>query len=173
MVKQKVYPDPDFGMNLRSYPGVTYPSARISRTSPCRPTVHSPCRGGIARSLQFRRVQGENDLAEFRRDQLSRQHLAERKTDCEVRGRRRARGGPTNSISPMPQSPARTMCWRCRYSLPPKTIWRSRLWIGIRRLRTRTWDCGAAWRSRPAARSAFVIPRLFRRSIRPENNART
>jgi exo-1,4-beta-D-glucosaminidase len=25
MVKQKVYPDPDFGMNLRSLPGVTYP----------------------------------------------------------------------------------------------------------------------------------------------------
>src|SRR6476646_7006522 len=25
LVKQKVYPDPDFGMNLRSIPGVTYP----------------------------------------------------------------------------------------------------------------------------------------------------
>jgi len=25
LVKQKVYPDPDFGMNLRSLPGVSYP----------------------------------------------------------------------------------------------------------------------------------------------------
>ena len=25
LVKHKVYPDPDFGMNLRSFPGVTYP----------------------------------------------------------------------------------------------------------------------------------------------------
>src|SRR2546430_12393462 len=37
LVKQKVYPDPDFGMNLRSIPGVTYPIGTNFSNIPIKP----------------------------------------------------------------------------------------------------------------------------------------
>src|SRR5437762_9966278 len=37
LVKQKVYPDPDFGMNLRSIPGVTYPIGMNFSNLPMQP----------------------------------------------------------------------------------------------------------------------------------------
>ena len=37
LVKQKVYPDPDFGMNLRSFPGVTYPIGGNFSNIPMQP----------------------------------------------------------------------------------------------------------------------------------------
>ena len=37
MVKQKVYPDPGFGMNLRSYPGMNYPIGGNFSNIPMQP----------------------------------------------------------------------------------------------------------------------------------------
>ena len=51
LVEHKVYPDPFFGTNLRSFPGSPTPSAQTFPTSRCSRTVPSSCPGGIARNL--------------------------------------------------------------------------------------------------------------------------
>ena len=53
LVEHKVYPDPFFGMNLRSFPASPIPSARTFPISRCSRTVRSSCPGGIARNLSL------------------------------------------------------------------------------------------------------------------------
>ena len=85
LVEQKVYPDPVFGTNLRSSPaslirsGPIFPIFRCSKTALYRALVVSQ---GICSSCQ---LQGKKHLAQFRRDQLPREHLAERQADRQVR----------------------------------------------------------------------------------------
>ena len=91
LVKDKTLPDPFFGMNLRSFPGVNYPIGGNFSNIPMAPD--SP----YAVSWWYRKqfalpgiVQGQDGLAELRRHQLPRQHLAQRKADRQL-GRRRRR----------------------------------------------------------------------------------
>ena len=50
LVDDKVYPDPFFGMNLRSFPGMDYPIGTNFSNKPCPPTARSRFPGGIARN---------------------------------------------------------------------------------------------------------------------------
>ena len=90
LVKDKTLPDPLFGMNLRDFPGHELSHRRQffqhpdgARQPLCRLVVVSQAICGA------RVLQGQDGLAEIRRHQLSRQHLAQRKADRQVRRRRR------------------------------------------------------------------------------------
>ena len=77
LVKHKVLPDPTYGMNLRQM-GVTYPiGANFSNIAmaPDSPYLLVVVPEGIRSACQ---LQGKDGVAEFSRNQLPREHPAER-----------------------------------------------------------------------------------------------
>ena len=133
----------------------------------CRRTARTRYRGGIASPSRFRRLSGQDDLAEFQGHQLPGQHLAERQADCEgdeVAGAWRtyefnvtdvAKSGAENVLA------IQVMRADRNGSRP------SLLSTGTRRRPTRTWVCGARSTCRRAARWRCVIRRWCRTSTRP------
>ena len=120
-----------------------------------------------------RQLQGKDDLAEFSRHQLSREYLAQRQADCEVRRCRRSLAHLRVQRHRRRASLERRTCWRCRYSRPQRPTWPSPLWTGIPRLPTRTWDCGGMSTWRPAGRWRCAIQPWFRMWMRRPTIARS
>jgi len=134
LVKQKVYPDPEFGMNLRSIPGVTYPIGSNFSNIAMQPD--SP----FAVSWWYRKqfvipasFKGKNTWLQFGGINY--------RANIWLNGKQIAKSDDVAGA----WRTYEFMCWRYKPGLPRKLIWPSRLWIGIPRLRIRTWDCGAAW----------------------------
>ncbi len=98
LVADKTYPDPYYGKNLRDIPGTTYPIGK--NFSLLSMPKESPFRCSWWYRTEFTlpaRLPRPAHLAEFRRDQQPREHLAERAKDSRRKGHRRAPTVPTNS----------------------------------------------------------------------------
>ena len=94
-VKNKVFPDPDFGMNLRSVPGVTYPIGDNFSNYSMHPdspyAVPWWYRKEFAIPASFA---GKEHLAKVQRDQLSGSRLVKWEEHCQAG---RSGGGVANS----------------------------------------------------------------------------
>ena len=137
LVKHKVYPDPVFGMNLRSFPGshLSHRHELLQHPDAAGQPLHR-ARGGIARNFVLpASYKGKTIWLNFRRNQLSRQHLAERQADRQFRTTSPALGAPTSSTSPTRSSRARRTCWPWKCSRQPTPIWPSRSSTGTPRPR--------------------------------------
>ena len=111
--------DPIFGMNLRQIPGVTYPIGANFSNIAMHPTVPSSVSWWYRKTVHAAgELQGKDDLAEFSRHQLPRQHLAERQADREIGRRRRRLAHLRVQRHRRRPSPARRMCWPSRSSRP-------------------------------------------------------
>ena len=99
----KVYPDPYFGMNIRNYPGMTYPIGKNFSKYPM--AADSPFAVPWWYRKQFTLpagLEGQERLAALRGHQLPGQHLAERQADRQARGRRRRPAHLRARTSPAP-----------------------------------------------------------------------
>ena len=90
-------------------------------------------------------LQGKDGLAEVRRHQLPRQHLAERKADRQFRRRRRRMAHLRIQCHRGSQAGRGKRARGSGRAPPPNTISPSPLSTGIPRLRTRTWASGATY----------------------------
>ena len=78
LVADKTIPDPDFGMNLREFPGPPIRSARIFRLLPMPQGQPVPVLLVVSHGIRTRPPDlGKPRVAAFWRDQLPREHLAE------------------------------------------------------------------------------------------------
>ena len=84
LVKNKVYADPTFGMNLRAIPGTSYAPGTNFSNEPMPPGSPFAVPWWYRTALRSpRRLQRTPGVAALRRHQLPRQHLAERQEDRE------------------------------------------------------------------------------------------
>ena len=136
-------PDPYFGMNLRSLPGVNYPIGGNFSNIPMAPdspyavswwyrktfTVPASYKGKTV-WLKFNGINYRANIW------LNGKQIA--KSDDVAGAWRTYEFNITK-----PQNLGRKTCLPFRCSLPPNTTWQSHSWIGTRRLPIRIWDCGA------------------------------
>ena len=88
LVADKTYPDPYSGMNLKSFPGMNYSPATFFANQSIPDDSPFHCSWWFRTEFPTPALIGEaGGMAALRRDQLSRQHLAERGADSDFAGR--------------------------------------------------------------------------------------
>ena len=90
LVANKVYPDPYFGMNIRNYPGMSYPMGKNFSKYPM--AAYEPVRRALVVPDVVQdpgRVEGPQRVAALPGHQLPGEHLAERPADQQARRDRR------------------------------------------------------------------------------------
>src|SRR5579875_2319991 len=153
LVRNHVYPNPDFGMNLRSIPGTTYPIGANFSNIPM--PSDSPFRPGWWYRTEFRlppSARGKTLWLHF--DGIN------YRANIWLNGREIACAGNLNLTSRHGRVPVKSTLWLLRFSHQLPTTFRSRLWIGTRCRRIRIWASFAMFTSPPAARSPCDIRRL-------------
>ena len=143
LVKQKVYPDPTFGMNLRQFAGMSYPvGANFSNFSM---EQDSPFAVAWWYRKTFKLASGDRGKTiwlDFNGINYRANIWVNGKQIANLQGKSRAPGELTSSTSRLLRIQERRMLLRCRCGLLKKTIWQSPLLTGIPLPRTRTWGFG-------------------------------
>ena len=122
LVKHKVLPDPTFGMNLRQIPGVTYPiGANFSNIAMAPDSPYLLSWWYRKTFVVPAELQGQDGVAELSRNQLPREHLAERETDREIGRCRRRLAHLRIQRHRRRRSLARRTCWPSQVFAPTET----------------------------------------------------
>ncbi len=163
LVKDKTFPDPLFGMNLRDFPGVNYPIGGNFSNIPMAPdspyAVSWWYRKQFAVPASYKgktiwlKFNGINYRANIF---LNGKQIA--KSDDVAGAWRTYEFNVTDSGQGRGGERPRGAGLLAR----PTTIWPSHSWTGIPRHPTRIWDCGARSISRPAGRWRCDIPQWCR-----------
>ncbi len=153
LVADGTYPDPYFGLNLRSLPGTSYPIGKMFSVLPM--PKESPFRCGWWYRKEFRTPEKSPDGRVW----LNLDGINNR-ADIWLNGRKIA--GPAEvagayrtyqlDVTPFVTAGSARTCWPSKPLRKRKAIWASTGWIGIPRRPTKTWDSGATCTCAPLAR---------------------